>query len=217
MRRRWRRPFGRTVAVGAWFVVPLLLIVALAWFFNARDEQFSRSLAEQRARSDLVIAGLDSRLAAVSSALLEEQTATEARGDRPVTPPVEQIVGQPVPGERGPAGVPGQSGAPGQPGKDAATPPCATTPPNFCVGPAGNAGPQGVQGIQGVQGRAGDPGPQGAPGAVGSQGDTGATGPQGQTGAQGPAGSPGTPGPTARCADLDPALGFACVPPTPPL
>lgn len=218
--RRWRRPFGRTVAVGAWFVVPLLLIIALAWFFNSRDEQFSRRLADNQAESERTIAELDARLAAVSIALLEEQTAVQARGERPVTPPVEQIVGQPVPGERGPvgpSGQPGQAGAAGQPGKDAATPPCTTTPPNFCVGQPGGSGVQGVQGVQGSQGRAGEPGPQGAPGAPGATGPRGDTGPAGPAGPQGPPGPAGPPSPTTRCQDLDPALGFACVPPTPPL
>jgi hypothetical protein len=118
-------------------------------------------------------------------------------------------------GPRGPRGFPGPVGPPGRPltrddavqalnefcGQDRCRGPQG---PQGDAGPSGDAGPTGPKGPQGDQGPVGPAGPQGVQGDVGPQGPAGPPGPQ------------GPPGPIVPCAQLDPALGYACVAPPPP-
>ncbi len=201
-RLRLRRPSKRWLNL-LWFIIPIGLIVALAWFFNDRDEQFARSQARDRDAYAAEIDRLEIQLSGVVALLGEEQAATTARGEEPVTPPVEQIVGERgLPGAAGERGRTGATGAAGQPGEDALTAPCTTTPPNFCVGPPGQPGQPGV----GATGATGSRGPVGEQGAAGPQGPAGDSivGPAGAQGDQGPAG----PGPTD--AQLDAAVARYC-------
>ena len=85
-------------------------------------------------------------------------------------------------------------GSPGADGRDGREGPASTVP-----GPPGPVGPQGVQGDVGPAG------PQGPPGA-----DSTVPGPPGPQGPPGAPGADGAPGPTVPCAQLDPALGYAC-------
>ena len=150
---------------------------------------------------------------ALGEALTIEQSATEARGDEPVTPPATEILEDPTvippepgadgtagrdgtdgengaPGAQGPAGGPGAPGLDGEPG------------PAGAQGPAGEPGQTGPPGPEGVPG---PPGPEGAPGVAGPAGADGAAGLDGAPGAQGEAGVPGAPG-------ADGTPGPACPP-----
>lgn len=158
-------------------------------------------------------------VATLSEALRREQAARRAAGDEPVTPSPEELVASTPELIEGPRGPKGERGEPGRDGRDGLTVPCITQPAG-CVGPRGETGDPGPAGPAGPAGARGEPGPQGPAGPAGPQGDPGPTGPQGEPGPPGPpgpAGPAGPPGPTARCRDLDPALGYQCRPEPPGL
>lgn len=182
---RLRRPSRRWLNL-LWFVVPVAMIVALAWIFNDRDERFAAQQARDRDVYAAEITRLEDQLGDVVALLGEEQAATTARGEEPVTPPVERIVAERgLTGAAGERGSRGPAGSPGTPGENALTAPCATTPPDFCVGAPGQPGEPGV----GVTGATGPRGPVGEQGPAGPAGDS-VAGPPGPQGAQGPPGGP---------------------------
>jgi hypothetical protein len=209
----------RAVPRGAgWFASYLLLLCVVVGLGFLAYKEVMDSRAQDQATID-----------ALALELARTQEQVRELGQVPVTPTPEQVTGDPevVVGERGatgPQGPPGPPGPRGPQGQDGPSPPCSTAPPNFCLGQTGAAGAPGApgqrgdtvvgaQGPQGPQGRAGADGAPGPPGPQGEVGAQGAPGPQGPQGVQGPA---GPPGPTARCSDLDPALGYACAPSLPP-
>lgn len=195
MLRRWCLPAGV-------FIVCITIPVLLALIFAIQQ---GRAKAHNRRQDD--------KIAVLAHALDAEQTATEARGAQPVTPPAGQIAGKDaaaavVAGEKGDKGDKGDRG------------------PQGPTGPQGSAGKTGAQGPAGgppgPAGRDGQPGPNGPVGPPGAAGADGVQGPQGETGPTGPAGSSGPAGPPVAsftftfgatvyvCADPDGDGAYQC-------
>lgn len=162
-----------------WAALALSLVVAVVTVYWLQQGYYTRRLDAQ-----------DRVIARVVNALGQEQTAAEARGDQPVTPPVAEIVDtkslQGARGEKGEKGDRGERGIPGLPGVAGVPGPAGPVGP---VGPAGTpGGPAGPQGIPGPAGPQGDVGPAGPTGGQGSPGEPGPAGPAGPPGGQGPQG-----------------------------
>lgn len=210
----------RRGASAAWVALALTiaLLIGGAMILQQRMSERRIDRLEEAANKQNII------VAKLSDALGQEQTATAARGDEPVTPPADQIAdsggGGPVivgpKGDRGERGTPGPAGPPGVPG------PAGAQGPAGPQGPAGTpGGPQGPAGPAGKDGAAGPPGPAGADGADGADGSPGPAGAAGATGAAGPQGPPVGSftfvfGLTEfRCADPDGNSAYECQSTTP--
>lgn len=107
-----------------------------------------------------------------------------------------------VRGGRGPIGKRGKPGPRGRPGR---------------AGRDGKPGPRGRPGRPGRDGKDAEVGvsptfPAPVPGPRGPKGETGAPGRDGRDGVDGLPGPQGQPGPIVPCRELDPALGYSCVP-----
>lgn len=152
------------------------------------------------------------QIAALSTALSQEQHAAKQEGRTPVAPPPGRIIHSPgvvgtpkpipSPSPVGPSDVQVQDAVavyfavhpPVAPGPDVATVRTfvaqyiAAHPP--APGPTGPSGPSGSPGPPGASGVPGEPGPTGASGDIGPSGPEGPPGPEGPQGPPGEVGSP---------------------------
>lgn len=144
-----------------------LVIVGLGLLAVAAAILMTRNSADVSQRADETQVALTNTAAQASS--LADQIGAECRAGRLTGAVCDQaatVLADPVPGPRGPQGLPGQDGA------DSIVP-----------------GPQGPQGLAGEDGADSTiPGPEGPAGA-----DSDVPGPEGPMGPAGPQGAPGSP------------------------
>lgn len=198
-------PSTRALAVGAWLVAGLVLIL-IVWMLviisrlshDAVETQGELDEAKGQARG--VFAELTEANVAQDEALKEANRRLRNAGKRPVPTPATPEV---VIGERGQSGATGETGARGlrgEPGADGRS----------IVGPAGPPGRPGSDGVDG-QSIVGPPGPVGRTGDTGKDGQS-ITGPKGDTGDRGPEGPAGPAGPAGADSTVPGPVGPQGIP-----
>lgn len=173
------RRFPLTVVL-TW-ILSIALLALLTWSFA--------SLAGDKARlRETVTTMRAEQLELVSQyrALYEEATVDGVEPSAPAPAEVEDEISalEPIPGERGPAGLPGIPGEQGPQGPvgPPGAPGSAGPPGETVTGPPGPVGARGADGSSGASGADGAPGPAGEQGPPGDAGPMGFTGPAGADG-----------------------------------
>lgn len=185
---------GRTISRIVWGLILTVVVggVVAVWLLSNKTDE-----ATQRAKASQTAIVKTDKTARKAAATASKTKTTADRADKRSKGTVRYLQGKQgspgirgfngKPGARGPVGRRGRAGPPGLPGKDA--PPVTAAQIRDVLGPILIAACE--RGLCGKDGREGPQGPQGA---------------------QGP---PAPPTPAPPCGALDPALGYACVPPAP--
>ena len=224
-----RRDLATTRVAGALAVVAL---ASLMFFLNAHGQQTDRNATTAKKRADTSAQKVTTVAKDASKARRDSSLAIRAlKGAPGARGELGHIGPAGLAGARGPQGPRGPRGAAGRDSPFTLTEVLAGLSPLLtakledalprALEVACGGSCEGRPGIDGKDGKEGAPstvpGPIGPAGPAGVQGDTGPPGPQGPPGAdstvpgpQGPPGVDGAPGPTVPCAQLDPALGYAC-------
>lgn len=205
MRRiKFPAPTPRALALGAWLVAALVLVL-LVWmlFIIARLSDDAVETKGDLSAVTKTNEQQDATLTAQDAALDEANRRLNDAGKAPVSvpPTPEPAVGEA--GERGPVGPAGADGERGPRGFTGLTGPTGKAGEPGMPGPSGPVGPTGKAGTDGSDGET----IVGPVGLRGEKGEAGERGPAGPAGERGPAGAdstiPGPEGPAGTPATCD--------------